>query len=77
MRVYGECMFDFKKERAIREARHMSRAYVEQETGINASALFRLEHGNRGTNNLDCLNALAILYGCYLDDFLKDGYQLQ
>ena len=77
MVLAGGQIFDFEKERQIRDSRKMTRRYVAEALNIDVSNLYRMEKNGCETNNLDFMNDLAGLYGCYLDDFVKDEYCLQ
>jgi DNA-binding transcriptional regulator YiaG len=72
----NHCIFDFEKERTIRENLNLSRHTVAEYVNISERTLYYWETKGTGTNNLDAMNRMAILYDCYLDDFLKDGYIL-
>ena len=70
-------IFDFEKERNIREKLKLTRQTVAEFVEVDMSTLYRLEKFLTVTNDLDMMNNMAILYNCYLDDLVKDKFHLQ
>lgn len=69
-------IFDFQKVRKIRLSRNLSRNDVAKNLDVSITTIKKLETTERETNNLFLMNQLAILFDCYLDDFLKDGLNI-
>lgn len=70
-------IFDGGKALAQRKKRGMTRICVADTIGIPVRTLYYFESGRRNMEYLDGMNRLAEVYGCFLDDFLQDGYQLR
>lgn len=69
-------IFDFHKEYLIRTRLGLTRYIVAEILDIEQIKLYRLEKNLCLTNDLDMMNAMAELYGCFLDDLVKDQYHL-
>lgn len=72
-------IFDFRKERRMREELGFTRKDLSRKLGplnVNIRTMRDWETGVYAVS-LDAANLIATLFDCYLDDFLKDGYVLQ
>lgn len=66
-------MFDIDKMRAIRESKGISQKKLSDLSGVPVETIISWEQHRAHPVRINDLNNIAVVLGCYLDDFLEDG----